>query len=150
MIMDQHLPKKVENLTKMAEATNKLSSALSIGKDRICAQQNSFTQRRPELASWQEVKRANEVNTAPPYVGIKFQMFLSRTGQEAPGLMLLNQQHQSYLHYVLIPSESEPFGLDKFVPEALPLLEAPPAVRQVHLYKLLCGVAIDVLRLQTL
>ena len=32
-----HLPKTVENLTKMAEATNKISSAPSLGKDHICA-----------------------------------------------------------------------------------------------------------------
>jgi len=51
----------------------------------------------------------------------------------------VDQQYQSYLHYVLIPSEPEHFYLDKLIPEALPLLEAPPAVRLVHLYKLLCG-----------
>jgi len=33
--------------------------------------------------------------------------------------------------------------LDKLIPEALPLLEAPPVVRLVHLYKLLCGVNFD-------
>jgi len=33
--------------------------------------------------------------------------------------------------------------MDKFITEALPLLEAPPAVRSVHLYKLLCGVNFD-------
>jgi len=57
--------------------------------------------------------------------------------------MLWKQQHQSYLHYVLIPSEPEPFCLDKLIPEELPLLEAPPVVRLVHLYNLLCGVTFD-------
>jgi len=33
--------------------------------------------------------------------------------------------------------------LDKLIPEALPLLEAPPAVRSVRLCKLLCGVTFD-------
>jgi len=33
--------------------------------------------------------------------------------------------------------------LDKLITEVLPLLEAPPAVRLVHLYKLLCGVTFD-------
>ena len=70
-------------------------------------------------------------------------MFLTRPDQEAPGLMLWNQQHQSYLHYVPIPSEPEPFCSDKPIPEALPLPEAPPAVRLVHLYKLLCGGSAD-------
>jgi hypothetical protein len=55
--------------------------------------------------------------------------------------MLLNQQHSNYLHYVLIPSEPEHFTFDKFIPEALPLLEAPPVARLVHLYKLLHGVS---------
>ena len=82
-------------------------------------------------------------NIAPPSVGLKIQMFLTRPDQEAPGLMLLNQQHLSYLHYVLIPSEPEHFCLDKFITEALSLLEAPPVVRLVHLYKLLCGVTFD-------
>ena len=44
---------------------------------------------------------------------------------------------------MLIPSEPEHFCLDKLIPEALPLLEAPPAVRLVHLYKLLCGGTFD-------
>ena len=70
-------------------------------------------------------------------------MFLTTPDQKAPGLMLWNQQHQSYLHYVLIPSEPEPFCLDKLIPEALPRLEAPPVVWLVHLYKLLCGVTFD-------
>jgi hypothetical protein len=70
-------------------------------------------------------------------------MFLTRPDQEAPGLMLLNQQHSSYLHYVLIPSEPEHFTFDKLIPEELPLLEAPPVVRLVHLYKLLCGGTFD-------
>ena len=47
------------------------------------------------------------------------------------------------LHYLLIPSEPEHFTLDNLIPEALPLLEAPPAVRSVHLYKLLRGVTFD-------
>jgi len=62
--------------------------------------------------------------------------------------MLWNQQHWSYLHYVLIPSEPQHFCFDKHIPEALPLLEAPPAVRSVHLYKLLCGVTFDRSHLQ--
>jgi hypothetical protein len=33
--------------------------------------------------------------------------------------------------------------LDKLIAEALPLLEAPPAVRLVHLCKLLCGGILD-------
>ena len=33
--------------------------------------------------------------------------------------------------------------MDKLIPEALPLLEAPLVVRLVHLYKLLCGVTFD-------
>jgi hypothetical protein len=33
--------------------------------------------------------------------------------------------------------------LDKLIPATLPLLEAPPLVRLVHLYKLLCGVTFD-------
>ena len=33
--------------------------------------------------------------------------------------------------------------MDKLIPEALPLLEAPPVVRLVHLYKLLCSVNFD-------
>jgi len=33
--------------------------------------------------------------------------------------------------------------LDNLIPEALPLPEAPPAVRLVHLYKLLCGGTFD-------
>jgi hypothetical protein len=70
--------------------------------------------------------------------------------QEAPGLMLWNQQHSSYLHYVLIPSEPETFTFDWLIPEALPLLEAPPVVRLVDLYKLLCGVTLIVPRPQTL
>jgi hypothetical protein len=57
--------------------------------------------------------------------------------------MLWNQQHSDYLHYVLIPSEPEHFTLDKLIPEALPLLEALPVVRLVHLYKLLGGVTFD-------
>jgi hypothetical protein len=57
--------------------------------------------------------------------------------------MLWNQQHSSYLHYVLIPSEPEHFTFDKLIPEALQLLEAPSVVRLVHLYKLLCGVTFD-------
>jgi len=44
---------------------------------------------------------------------------------------------------VLIPSEPEHFSFDKLITEALPLLEALPAVRSVHLYKLLCGVTFD-------
>ena len=77
------------------------------------------------------------------YVGLKIQMFLNRPDQKAPGLILWNQQHWSYLHYVLIPSEPEHFSLDKFIPEALPLLKANPAGRLVHLYKLLCGLTFD-------
>jgi hypothetical protein len=57
--------------------------------------------------------------------------------------MLWNQQHCSYLNYVLIPSEPQHFSLGKFIAEALPLLEAPPAVRLIHLYKLLCGGTLD-------
>jgi hypothetical protein len=53
--------------------------------------------------------------------------------------MLWSQQNQNYLHDVLIPSEAVHFCLDKLSPEAFPLLEAPPGVRLVHLYKL-CGV----------
>ena len=33
--------------------------------------------------------------------------------------------------------------MDKLIPEALPLPEAPPAVRSVHLYQLLCAVTVD-------
>ena len=44
---------------------------------------------------------------------------------------------------MLIPSEPEHFCLDKLIPETLPLLEAPPAVRLVHLYMLLCGGTFD-------
>jgi hypothetical protein len=33
--------------------------------------------------------------------------------------------------------------LDKLIAEALPLPEAPPAVRSVHLYKLLCDGTLD-------
>jgi hypothetical protein len=33
--------------------------------------------------------------------------------------------------------------LGKLIAEALPLPEAPPAVRSVHLYKLLCGGNLD-------
>jgi hypothetical protein len=33
--------------------------------------------------------------------------------------------------------------LDNLIAEALPLPEAPPAVRSVHLYKLLCGGTLD-------
>ena len=33
--------------------------------------------------------------------------------------------------------------MDKLIAEILPLLEAPTAVRSVHLYKLLCGVTFD-------
>jgi hypothetical protein len=33
--------------------------------------------------------------------------------------------------------------LDKLIAEALPLPEAPLAVRSVHLYKLLCGGTLD-------
>jgi len=33
--------------------------------------------------------------------------------------------------------------LDKLISEVLPLPEAPPVVRSVHLYKLLCGVIFD-------
>ena len=53
--------------------------------------------------------------------------------------MLWNKQNRGYLHDVLIPSEPQHFCLDKLIPEALPLLEAPPLFRLVHLYKLLCG-----------
>jgi hypothetical protein len=67
-------------------------------------------------------------------------MFLTRPDQEAPGLMLWNQQLRRYLHNILTPSEPEPFYLDKLIPEALPLMEAPPVVCLVHLYKLLCDV----------
>ena len=61
----------------------------------------------------------------------------------SPGLMLWNRQHWSYLHYVVITSEPEHFFLDKLITDALPLLEAPTAVRSVHLYKLQCGVTFD-------
>jgi hypothetical protein len=61
--------------------------------------------------------------------------------QEAPRLTLSNQQHWSYRHYV-IHSEQLLFCLDKLIPEALPLLEAPPVVCLVHL-KLLCGFTFD-------
>jgi len=40
----------------------------------------------------------------------------------------------------MIPSEPEHFCLDKLIPEAFPLLVAPPVVCLVHLQKLLCGV----------
>ena len=33
--------------------------------------------------------------------------------------------------------------MDKLIPEAFPLLEVPPAVHLVHLYKLLCGGTFD-------
>jgi len=55
-------------------------------------------------------------------------------------MTLSNQQHRSYLQYVLIPSEPEHFCLDRPIPETLPLLEAPPVVRLAPLQKLLCGV----------
>jgi hypothetical protein len=42
-----------------------------------------------------------------------------------------------------IPSEQVPFCLDKLITEAIPLLEEPPVVCLVHLYKLLCGVTFD-------
>jgi len=51
--------------------------------------------------------------------------------------MLRNRQHWSYFHYVLIPSEPEHFCLEKLIRDAIPLLEAPPLIRMVHLYKLL-------------
>ena len=44
---------------------------------------------------------------------------------------------------MLTPSEPEHFCLDKLIPEALPLPEATPVVRFVHLYKLLCGGTFD-------
>jgi hypothetical protein len=57
--------------------------------------------------------------------------------------MFWNQQLRSYLLYVLNPSGLETFSLDKLIPEAIPLLVAPPAVRLVHLHKLLCGGTFD-------
>ena len=33
--------------------------------------------------------------------------------------------------------------MDKLIPDALPLFEAPPVVRLVHLYKLLCAISFD-------
>jgi hypothetical protein len=62
--------------------------------------------------------------------------------QEAPGLALSNQQYSIYFHDVLIPSEKEHFCLNKLIVEAFSLLEAPPAVRLVHLQKL-CDVTFD-------
>ena len=43
----------------------------------------------------------------------------------------------------MLQLKTEHFCLDKLIPEALPLPEAPPAVRLVHLYKLLCGGTFD-------
>jgi hypothetical protein len=63
---------------------------------------------------------------------------------EAPGLTLSNEHHWRYRHYVRIHSEPVPFCLDKLIPVALPLLEAPPVVCLVHLYKLLCGITLIV------
>jgi hypothetical protein len=76
-------------------------------------------------------------------IWVKYPGVSPRGWSGSTGLTLSNQQHWSYLHYVLIPSEPEHICLDKLIAEALPLLEAPPAVRSVHLYKLLCGGTSD-------
>jgi hypothetical protein len=115
---------------------------LYVGIARSSPQHCSLTQLPPEPAIRQQVSTVTEVNTAPPFVGLKIQMFLRDAWSGSTGLTLSNQHHSTYRHYVLIPSEQVPFCLDKFIPEALPLLEAPPAVCLVQLYKLLCGVVL--------
>ena len=119
----------VENLTKMADQQPRYQVLLFLLKAAS-----------PPSTIWQQLNTVNEVNTAPPYVGLIVQIFFH---QKAPGLTLSIQQHRSYLQYVLILSEPEPLCLDKLIAETLPLLEAPPVVCLVHLQKLLCGVTVD-------
>ena len=119
----------VENLTKMADQQPRYQVLLFLLKAAS-----------PPSTIWQQLNTVNEVNTAPPYVGLIVQIFFH---QKAPGLTLSIQQHRSYLQYVLILSEPEPLCLDKLIAETLPLLEAPPVVCLVHLQKLLCGVTFD-------
>jgi hypothetical protein len=58
-------------------------------------------------------------------------------------MILWNKDHRSYLRDLLILSEAENCCFYKFIPEALPSLEAPLVVCLVHLYKLLCGITFD-------
>ena len=52
MLMDLISYKIVVYLTKNGGPTTRLSSALSLGKDRFSAQHCSLTQRRTERAVW--------------------------------------------------------------------------------------------------
>ena len=64
--------------------TTTIWSVLSTGKGRFSTQHYSLIQPRPECDILYHVNKVNEVNTDPPYVRLKIQMFLNRPDQEAP------------------------------------------------------------------